>query len=366
MTGTPISEASLRAELNEEVQHLRGVISDRDKELKSYRADHGKLSSMFRDLQEHITAIIPPALDYRPPRRRDSRTAVTALARISDGHLGAVQLASEIEGINAYSPAISRARQMGYAADVIDYVDRHRSVYPIDELAVVVTGDLVSGDIHDELRRTNAYPATMQAVEAGNILADQVSLWSAHFERVTVHFVVEDNHGRLTQKPQAKEAGINTWNYIVGELARLRLQGHANVDFHIYPCLETVVKVANRQYLISHGHNIRGWGGHPWYGIDRAVGREAQARLQLIMEETSRALTMGFHKYLIGHWHVAVDLPMYDVCPSVSGTDAYDRQNGRIAKPGQTTWLIHHERGEFNRTVWDLRCHDPKPEAATC
>lgn len=366
MTGQPISESALRASLDEEVQHLRGIIADRDRELKGYRADHGKLTSMFRDLRDHITAIQPAPREYRASKGHSTRTLVTMLARISDAHHGAVQLASEIEGINAYSPAISRARQMGYANDVIEYADRHRAIYPVAELAVAVTGDMISGDIHDELRRTNAFPATMQAVEAGHILADQVALWAAHFEHVTVHFVVEDNHGRLTQKPQAKEAGINTWNYIVGEIARLRLADHTNVNFNIYPYLEAVISVAGRQYLISHGHNIRGWGGHPWYGIDRHVGREAQARLQLIMEETTRARTLGFHKYLIGHWHVAVDLPMYDVCPSVSGTDAYDRQNGRIAKPSQTTWLIHHERGEFNRCVWDLRCHDPKGDNATC
>ena len=363
MTGGrgPIDEGTLRASVDEEVLHLRGVIADREAELKDYRKDHGKLAALFRELGEGVAAMDAPPPEYRRARRvRDERTPVTALARVSDVHHGAVQLASEIEGINAYSPAISQARQMGYATDVIEWVERHRLAYPIDELAVIATGDMMSGDIHEELRVTNAFPAPMQAVQEGHILADQISVWSAHFRRVVVHFVVADNHSRLSKKPQAKEAGLNTWNYIVGEIARLRLQGHPNVEFNVYPVLETVVRVGCRQYLIAHGHNILGWGGYPWYGIDRHVGREAQTRLQLIMEEATRAQSLGFHKYLIGHWHTPVDLPMYDVCPSVSGTDAYDRQNGRIAKPAQTTWLVHHERGEFDRTIWDLRGHDPK------
>lgn len=364
MTGEPISEAALRAALDEEVQHLQAIIKDRDRELQEYRKDHGKLETLFRSLRGCVEPLPATRPEYKRPRSSAHATPSTVLLRISDGHHGAVQLASEIEGINAYSPAISRARQLGYIGDVLEWVERHRLGYPIHEAAVIVTGDMISGDIHEELRVTNAFPAPAQAVQAGEILAEQVARMAPHFERVAVHFVVEDNHGRLSKKPQAKEAGINTWNYIVGEIARLRLLALDNVDFRVYPVLETVVHVGCRQYLISHGHNIRGWGGHPWYGIDRAVGREAQARLQLIMEELSRAASLGFHKYLIGHWHVAVDLPLYDVCPSVSGTDAYDRQQGRIGKPGQTAWLVHGERGEFDRTVWDLRSHDS--EALSC
>jgi hypothetical protein len=370
MSAGMIDEGALRASLSEEVQHLQSIIADRDKELKEYRKDHGRLESLFRGLRETVTPLAEVPAMKRPARVRDNRTPSTALIRISDGHHGAVQQASEIEGINAYSPAISRARQLGFVADACDWVERHRAAYPIPDAAVIVTGDLISGDIHEELRVTNAYPAPVQAIRAGELLADQIAALAGRFESVVVHFVVEDNHGRLSKKPQAKEAGMNTWNYIVGEIARLRLINQRNVAFHVYPCLETVVRVACRQYLISHGHNIRGWGGHPWYGIDRAVGREAQARLQLIMEETTRAATLGFHKYLIGHWHVPVDLPLYDVCPSPSGTDAYDRQQGRMSKPAQTTWLVHHERGEFDRTVWDLRSHDAEAasygEAATC
>lgn len=365
MTGRsgPIDEATLRASLSEEVQNLQSIIKDRDRELQEYRKDHGKLETLFRSLRDCI-APMAPVIAPKLSKRQASRTPSTALIRISDGHHGAVQLASEIEGINAYSPAISRARQLGYIDDVCDWVERHRSSYPIPDAAIIVTGDLISGDIHEELRATNAFPAPVQAVQAGALLAEQIIRAAESFERVVVHFVVEDNHGRLSKKPQAKEAGMNTWNYIVGEVARLHLLDQPRVQFNVYPVLETVVRVGCRQYLISHGHNIKGWGGHPWYGIDRAVGREAQARLQLVMEELSRAATLGFHKYLIGHWHTPVDLPLYDVCPSPSGTDAYDRQQGRVSKPAQTSWLIHAERGEFDRTVWDLRGHDPRTEAA--
>ena len=92
-----------------------------------------------------------------------------------------------------------------------------------------------------------------------------------YFHSVTVHFVSEDNHARLTKKPQAKEAGMNSLNYLVGKMIEAYVKDLSNVRMNIYPMLEKVVNVNDRLYLITHGHTIRGWMGVPWYGVERKV-----------------------------------------------------------------------------------------------
>lgn len=174
------------------------------------------------------------------------------------------------------------------------------------------------------------------------------------FKFVRVHFVSEDNHSRLTKKPQAKEAGMNSLNYLVGYMAKTHLLNFLNVSFDIYPMNEKVISVNDRLYLITHGHTIRGWMGVPWYGVERKVGKEALARMQIIMQEFERAKEIGFHKYVFGHFHTPIDTPLYSCGASLQGTDAYDHQAGRYANPGQSAWLVHPKHGEFNRINFNL------------
>ena len=349
-----LNEAELRARLDEEVEHLQGQLRDKDKELESYRKEHGKLASFFRQIEGAIEPIAPMLSEYIPRTGdRKAKGLCAAVMHITDGHHGAVQDASEIEGFGEFSPEISERRQLGYARDVVEWVELHRHSYEIPELVELVTGDMISGDIHDDLRVTNAWPSPVQAIKAGELLARQVEITAPHFERVTVHFVVSDNHSRMTLKPQAKEAGMNSLNYVVGWYAKALLSEHENVEFNIYPKHEQVVHVLGRQYLICHGHDVRGWMGMPWYGIERKVGRESVARMQQIMEDLSRASEIGFHRYVFGHWHTPVDLPLYMASGSVSGTDANDHQQGRHAKPSQSAWLVN-QKGEFDRTNFIL------------
>jgi DNA repair exonuclease SbcCD nuclease subunit len=274
--------------------------------------------------------------------------------------MGAVQGASEIEGFCAYSPEIARARQLGFIRSFLEWVALHRHAYTIDTAHVLVTGDLISGDIHDDLRVTNAFPAPVQAVRAGMLLAEQVALMAPHFQSVEVHFVSDDNHARLTKKPQAKEAGLNTLNYVVGEVASAYLRELGAVSFHLFPMYETVVHVHGRQYLLSHGHGVQGWAGVPWYGIERKVGKESVARMQIIMQDLQKARSVGFHKYVFGHWHTPFNMPLYVCGGSPMGTDANDHKNGRFARPSQKAWIVHPDHGEFDWIDFLLDEFDPK------
>jgi len=348
-----LDEAELKAKHSEEVEHLQNVLKERDKELEAYRKEHGKLASFFRQLDAAIEPLKPLPSEYTP-RKSTQKVSVAAVMHSTDGHHGAVQEASEIEGFGVFSPEIGERRQLGFARDVVEWVEMHRHGYVVDELHHLVTGDMISGDIHEELRVTNAWPSPVQAIRAGELLAKQVAITAPRFQKVVVEFIVADNHSRLTVKPQAKEAGMNSLNYVVGHYAKALLAQHKNVEFNVYPMHETVVHVLNRQYLLCHGHDVQGWMGMPWYGIQRKVAREAVARLQIIMEDLARAQQVGFHRYVFGHWHTAIDLPLYMASGSVQGTDAYDHKAGRYAKPSQSAWLVHPEFAEFDRTNFAL------------
>jgi len=348
-----ISFDDLAVRHSEHVQELQSQLKDMEGVLSGYRKEHGKLESFFGNLKLAIKPVVPlPSLSV--PKSEKVSSPCVAVMQISDGHMGSVQMADEIEGFGEFSPEICEARQVDFVNRFVEWIFMHRQSYTINEVAVLVTGDLISGDIHQELSVTNAFPVPVQCVRAAEVLTKQIGLVAPHFEKITVHFIVEDNHARLTRKPQAKEAGYNSLNYVVGKIAEIYLSKHDNVEFNLYPQYEKVVRVSTLQYLISHGHGLVGWMGIPWYSITRHVGKEATARMQVIMGDITRAKDVGFHKYVFGHWHTPFNHPLYSCSGSVQGTDAFDHKMGRHADPSQSAWIIHPVKGEFNRINFTL------------
>ena len=350
MTEKGIGADELRMRYSEEILELKAQLKAKDTILEGYKKDHGKLEVFFSSVMEAITPLTPlKKEEIIAPSTTMSQSECIAVMQISDGHMGAVQEPSEIEDFNEYNPEICRARQLKYVERFMHWVNMHRQSHNIRQAAVIVTGDMISGDIHEELRVTNAFPSPVQVVKAADVLAGQLSLLAAYFDHIDVHFITDDNHARLTKKPQAKEAGYNSLNYLVGYMASIHLAKHENIDFNIYPMFEKVISVSTRQYLISHGHGLTGWMGIPWYAISRHVGKEALNRMSIIMQDVSRAKEIGFNKYVFGHWHTPFDHPMYSCCGSVSGTDAFDHKQGRFAEPSQSSWIVHPKYGEFDR-----------------
>lgn len=348
-----LKKDELKLQHSELATELRSQIDEKDRILEGYKKSHGKLEDFFSRVSANIQPVLPLGNIYDDSDKKPGSECV-AVMRISDGHMGAVQFPDEIEGFNEFNPDICRARQVDFAKRFCKWINITRAAYPIDEVAVLVTGDLISGDIHEELRVTNAFPSPVQCVKAAEVLVEQMRIVARSFKKVTVHFLVEDNHARLTKRPQAKEAGYNSFNYVVGKIAEIYLSKISNVEFNIYPQYEKVVTVLNRNYLIAHGHGMVSWMGVPWYSIERHVGKESKARLQIIMDDKSRAAEVGFHKFVFGHYHTHFETDLYSCCPSVSGTDAYDHKNGRYSEPGQSAWIVHPTLKEINMNNFRL------------
>jgi len=345
--GASISEFKGKYDPTDEVRHLRAEVKRLERELGGDRENRGSLTELFHELLANIDAIKPPKIDYRRPKTTRVATPIVHVSHWTDWHEGAVQDPDEVEGFRQFNPAILRTELRTCVRDQLDWVELHRSNYVVDESRDLVTGDLISGGIHPELLWTNEYPEPVQAIGAGELLAELIATKAPHYKTVTVDFVTVDNHGRLTKKPQASEAGINCWGYVVGAYAKERLRLFKNVIFNVHAVIQTVVNVAGRKYLLSHGSEVRGWSGFPYYGLERKAGREAVKRMQ---ENRNR-----FDRMVIGHWHAPLEHPWYLIGGSASGTTAYDHREGRHSRPCQCAWFVHPGHGEFDHTNWMLR-----------
>lgn len=354
----------------EEVKYLRGEITRLEGEREKYEKEQGGLLSLFRTLRETVETMEPPKVIYKPPTRKKVANPIVHVSHWCDWHEGAVQHSDEIEGFNEFTPELLRYRLRNCILDQLEWVELHRKNYQIDVSHDLFTGDLISGDIHEELRRTNEYPVPVQAIKAGDLVAEVVAMKAPHYKKVVVDFVTADNHSRLTHKPQSSEAGLNCWGYVTAHHAQARLANFSNVEFNIHPVIQKVVTVSRRRYLLTHGDRIRGWSGFPYYGIERKAGREAVRRMRKILADTDMVARkggdydpsllldkdrVGYHRMIMGHWHAPMAHPWFWIGGSASGTTAYDHQEGREAEPTQCAWFVHPFHGEFDRTNWHLR-----------
>jgi len=340
-----------KVEPPKEVAHLRARVSELEAKISSFREGQGELIEMIHSLGSAVDVAESFPTQYFPPSEPVSSPVNTVL-QICDWHYGAVQGADEIERFGQFSPDIARRRIQDILVPAfVNWVDLHRRAYTCDVLRILVLGDLISGDIHDELLVTNAFPSPVQAVKVAYLFSDMVQSLAPHFGKVIIDFVTADNHGRMTRKPQAKEEGMNCFGYVIAYLVKERLRDHNNVEMNIHVKMQATVDVTGMKYLILHGHQIRGWAGIPFYGIERKVSKEAQKRLRAFAEIRE---AVRFDKVVMGHFHTPSNMEDWMIGGSLSGTDAYDHKNGRYSRATQTAWLVHPRHGEFDWTKFRL------------
>ena len=99
----------------------------------------------------------------------------------------------------------------GWANQVLSLAEYRRNICEVDELVIPMLGDMISGDIHEELARTNVDNCMMQMLTAAHVIAQALMFLAPHFKSITVPCVV-GNHGRMTRKPPMKDKYMD-WDY---------------------------------------------------------------------------------------------------------------------------------------------------------
>ena len=305
---------------------------------------HGKALEFNDDLAAALTAL--PALK-RPARHKAPAKGadVAMVVCLGDWHIGERIDAVAMEGFNAYSLFIAQRRLNLLIEKALAWLEVTRKGYRIDRCYVLGLGDMIQGEIHDEYVATNEFPIPEQTAKAGQLLAKVLAELCGAFAEVRCDLIGADNHGRLTKRIQSKEAARNSYNYLAYEIAYAILRDQKNLRIAYHHPLKAQIDIEGRSVLIEHGHSTRSWMGIPFYGIERAAGREARKRL-----------TKGrpYQLHIMGHWHGPGELPGLMLNGALKGADEYDAMQGRYAEPSQTTFLFHRRHGMFSRIPWRL------------
>lgn len=282
-------------------------------------------------------AMIPlkPATVQKPKLHSPKGTRHTATAILSDLHVGEVVSPEETGGFGNYDMTIFSRRLGMWTEKVMELTELRRSRLHVPNLTLLLGGDMVAGDIHQELIKTNAVDVMEQTVQAAYMIAQSVGQLATYFESIDAYGVV-GNHGRMQMKPPSKGQYQN-WDYLVYQLMAMFLSKHDNIHFTIPKSFYQLVEVENTTILLIHGDSIKGYSGLPVYGIERAV-----MRMRTLLDQQGKRFDM----VVMGHFHDPTENDRFIINGSLGGNSEYNIGKLHMGnEPSQIMFYVHPQHG---------------------
>ena len=297
----------------------------------------------------------------KPSKKTKADTTQIAVAPLTDTHIGEHVDYHQMVGLNAYSMELFNRRLYGWATTILNLIEFKRSSIPIDELIVPMLGDMISGDIHDELIRTNEVNVLEQMQQGAILIAQALLMFAPHFKEINVPCVV-GNHGRTKHKPPMKDKYVD-WDWMLYKWVSAYCSHQPNIKFQIKKSFIDSFSVFDKNILIMHGDSISGVGSEN--SIISAIKnlRSVVQYNDSIGPETALAvdatqdyahLPNKFHSVMIGHFHRVDEKDIGTgnlfICGCMKGGDEFAIQRlGVISQAQQILTYWHPTYGYIGK-----------------
>lgn len=298
------------------------------------------------NIQDKLVQAVKGAIQALPPvqpelpatTRYDKPSNLVAVAPLADTHVGEMVSLAQTGGLAEYNLDIYNRRLHEWTNRIILLTDIRRTADTIDTIIVPLLGDIISGEIHDELAKTNADVAMALVVKAAYTISQAIRLLASHFAKVELYCVV-GNHGRISQKKEYKNASVMNWDHLVYQLIAMFLKEQKNVHIEIPESFWAIfAPIKGWRVLMWHGGDIRSYYSLPFYGMERAVGR---------FREVLNAADKNFDDVLLAHFHTDATIGRSRgstyVSGSMKGGDEYALQRMQAYSPPTQMLLLYHQ-----------------------
>ena len=336
------TDADRLADAMEIVRKKNIEISNRDKMIRNLHRENDTAETIRKtifNLAEHDPA--PPKWVHAtggPSTHRGGPCTIW-----SDFHYGEVIDPSQVAGANHYNPTIAKRRAQKLVDTTVDLCFNHMGSadkhYP--GIVIMLGGDMISGNIHEELAETNSGTNWQSVNDLTDILAGCIDTMATKFGKVFLPCVV-GNHGRATIKPRLKNAVFHSYDWgIYCNLAR-HFRGTKHIQFMIPNETDARFDVFGHRYLLTHGDNMGVKGGD---GIIGAIGPIMRGSMKIHSSEAE--IGRDFDTACICHWHQYIALPGLIVNNSFKGYDEFARLRlrAKYSRPSQALWFTHPQHG---------------------
>jgi hypothetical protein len=336
---------------------LKGKIKELQTELKKSLQTSTEVEAIKEavgELRSNIEACEPPKWTQAPLAKASSPGVPTLM--LSDFHWGEVVFPGQIGGVNKFNMKIARER-LRYTIDTA--ISLCRIISPAMDYPGIVAplgGDIISGNIHDELTATNELNTMPVVLEVYGELIAAITRLRDTFGSVFVPCVT-GNHGRDTRKIWNKDRHHTSFDWLIYRFLAKHFEGDKRVTFYIPDGSDALYRVWDYKFLLSHGDQFRG--GDSIIGALGPLTRGNQKK-----RSRNQQIGMGYDTMIVGHWHQYIHTRTLIVNGSLKGYDEYAYTNNfSFEEPQQALWLNHPRHGITFRMP--VNCDKPSAKAVS-
>lgn len=332
----PADKKSVVAE--SEVEQIKRRLKIAEKELGSNRESRISEDIIRNEILNLSSAIISsPIPAWTTGEIKAGSPGVPSLF-LSDLHWGEVVNESQINFVNKYNMQIAKSRLHKLATTSIQLLSIISPKMDYPGLVLILGGDMISGNIHDELSATNELNTMPTVLDLYGELVCFIGIMADEFGKVFIPCVT-GNHGRDTQKIWNKDRHATSFDWLLYCFLAKAFEQDKRVTFFIPDGPDAHFKIYNHRYLLTHGDQFRGGDGviGALGPIIRGDHRKRSRNGQIDME---------YDTLLIGHWHSYMHLTRLIVNGSLKGYCEYAYNNNfGYEVPQQALWLTHPRHG---------------------
>ena len=313
-----------------------------EKELRATQKHNDTVAKIRQEIYE-LAAETPS-----PPKwilkQGDPKLPGVPMAILSDLHWGEKVLPDQVGGVNEFNRKIAKIRLRRWLDVLLDLTLHHmvRPIYP--GIVLMLGGDMITGNIHEELRETNDGPLQVSLLEVQENLIAVIKVLADKFGKVFIPCVV-GNHGRTTFKPRHKNRVYESFEWNLYCQLEVYFKGDTRVQFFIPTESDAYFTVLGRRFLLTHGDSLGVKGGD---GIIGSLGPIARGAIKVGRSEAQ--IERPFDTLVIGHWHTYIghnDATNVIVNGSLIGYNEYARLVLRApyTRPTQALWFMNAKHG---------------------
>ncbi len=355
-----IKDADL-AEKDQEIQLLKSALKKLEKEVINDRTIRREIFKL-----PMVKPVLPNWLISENPKQLIHSPGVPVIL-CSDWHGGEVVSQSEVYGVNSYSLEIMAKRAKTLIQTSINILKHNSNILTPDYPGIVfcLLGDMISGDIHDELRETNQMQTLPTLMYMVNVLIECIDTLINEFGNVLVPCVT-GNHGRNTLKMRAKERAYTSYDWLLYQMLEFHYKQKYDkvkdkpITFLVSLAPDVHFQVFNTKFLATHGDTL-GKGGDGIIGCVGPIIRGDQ-------KTRSRNLQIGlpYDIMLLGHYHQLMWHSRFIANGSLIGYNEFASNvlRANYEAPKQALFIVHPDHG-INYQVNVLVEHSQKSNEAS-
>lgn len=259
--------------------------------------------SIFLDEIKDIVKLPVEIAEYDVKHQPEGRPEESCITPIFDQQYGQQVVKSDTPGNKGeFNTTIFDVRLERWVDAVTGIMAKRAEGYNITELIIPLGGDQIEGD---EIFAGQAWQLEISPTEQVWQLSVKMTVAlkkvikfakeEIGVERIAI-YGVDDNHGKVGGKKSGARPAKYSWNWLFQQILFENLAGEPIDEMAAEPGGALFFYCQGHEFQLIHGHQIRGWGGIPFYG------------LQKFESKSIRLHNRQFQFLLMGHIHQPAEI----------------------------------------------------------